>query len=174
VAHCAAVQRSPPPICSHLLAAAGGQLFLFDRRACRFFRRDGHTWCKKKDGKTIKETHEKLKGEAGRQAGSARNEAYGVPAAPAPRCLGCCPTDRLLACMLVINYEMLADFAYLQHATTCAPPDSWRCPERPLSLPACLPQSAQWRLSTATTLMPTERTACSAAATGSWTPRRST
>ncbi|KAI3428162.1 hypothetical protein D9Q98_006544 [Chlorella vulgaris] len=39
----------------------GGQLFLFDRRACRFFRRDGHTWCKKKDGKTIKETHEKLK-----------------------------------------------------------------------------------------------------------------
>lgn len=41
---------------------AGGQLFLFDRRVCRFFRRDGHNWRKKPDGKTIRETHEKLKG----------------------------------------------------------------------------------------------------------------
>ncbi|KAL4447236.1 hypothetical protein ABPG77_007269 [Micractinium sp. CCAP 211/92] len=39
----------------------GGQLFLFDRRVCRFFRRDGHNWRKKPDGKTIRETHEKLK-----------------------------------------------------------------------------------------------------------------
>ena len=27
----------------------------------RFFRKDGHDWQKKKDGKTVRETHEKLK-----------------------------------------------------------------------------------------------------------------
>jgi hypothetical protein len=27
----------------------------------RFFRKDGHNWQKKRDGKTVKETHEKLK-----------------------------------------------------------------------------------------------------------------
>jgi hypothetical protein len=27
----------------------------------RYFRKDGHIWRKKKDGKTVKEAHEKLK-----------------------------------------------------------------------------------------------------------------
>ena len=27
----------------------------------RFFRKDGHNWRKKSDGKTVRETHEKLK-----------------------------------------------------------------------------------------------------------------
>ena len=36
-------------------------MFLFDRRAVRFFRKDGHNWRKKADGKTVRETHEKLK-----------------------------------------------------------------------------------------------------------------
>lgn len=39
----------------------GGSLFLFDRKVLRYFRKDGHNWRKKKDGKTIKEAHEKLK-----------------------------------------------------------------------------------------------------------------
>ncbi|KAL6008763.1 hypothetical protein ACLOJK_021989 [Asimina triloba] len=39
----------------------GGSLFLFDRKALRYFRRDGHRWRKKKDGKTVREAHEKLK-----------------------------------------------------------------------------------------------------------------
>ncbi|XP_078429660.1 calmodulin-binding transcription activator 3-like isoform X2 [Wolffia australiana] len=38
-----------------------GSLFLFDRKALRYFRRDGHNWRKKKDGKTVKEAHERLK-----------------------------------------------------------------------------------------------------------------
>ncbi|KAH0452534.1 hypothetical protein IEQ34_019833 [Dendrobium chrysotoxum] len=38
-----------------------GSLFLFDRKVLRYFRRDGHNWRKKKDGKTVKEAHEKLK-----------------------------------------------------------------------------------------------------------------
>lgn len=40
---------------------AGGHLYLFDRRSVRFFRKDGHNWRKKADGKTVRETHEKLK-----------------------------------------------------------------------------------------------------------------
>ncbi|WOK96064.1 calmodulin-binding transcription activator 1 isoform X1 [Canna indica] len=39
----------------------GGSLFLFDRKALRYFRKDGHNWRKKKDGKTVREAHEKLK-----------------------------------------------------------------------------------------------------------------
>jgi len=38
-----------------------GTLFLIDRRAVRFYRKDGHNWQKKKDGRTVRETHEKLK-----------------------------------------------------------------------------------------------------------------
>ncbi len=45
---------------------AGGCLYLFDRRAVRFFRKDGHNWRKKADGKTVRETHEKLKARSGR------------------------------------------------------------------------------------------------------------
>ncbi|CAL1389972.1 unnamed protein product [Linum trigynum] len=40
---------------------ASGSLFLFDRKVLRYFRKDGHNWRKKKDGKTVKEAHEKLK-----------------------------------------------------------------------------------------------------------------
>ncbi|CAA6661705.1 unnamed protein product [Spirodela intermedia] len=40
---------------------SGGSLFLFDRKALRYFRKDGHRWRKKKDGKTVREAHEKLK-----------------------------------------------------------------------------------------------------------------
>jgi calmodulin-binding transcription activator len=43
------------------LRCAGGSLFLIDRGAVRFFRRDGYSWRKKADGKTVRETHEKLK-----------------------------------------------------------------------------------------------------------------
>ncbi|KAL0048855.1 hypothetical protein WJX82_001004 [Trebouxia sp. C0006] len=39
----------------------GGSLLLFDRKAVRFFRKDNHNWRKKADGKTVRETHEKLK-----------------------------------------------------------------------------------------------------------------
>lgn len=39
----------------------GGSLFLFDRKVLRYFRKDGHNWRKKRDGKTVKEAHEKLK-----------------------------------------------------------------------------------------------------------------
>jgi hypothetical protein len=42
---------------------AGGTLYLFDKNECRFFRKDGVNWKKKPDGKTVRETHEKLKGE---------------------------------------------------------------------------------------------------------------
>ncbi|CAA7401672.1 unnamed protein product [Spirodela intermedia] len=38
-----------------------GSLFLFDRKVLRYFRKDGHNWRKKKDNKTVKEAHEKLK-----------------------------------------------------------------------------------------------------------------
>ncbi|WVZ66739.1 hypothetical protein U9M48_015923 [Paspalum notatum var. saurae] len=38
-----------------------GSLYLFDRKTLRYFRKDGHNWRKKKDGKTVKEAHEKLK-----------------------------------------------------------------------------------------------------------------
>ncbi|KAG7616189.1 Calmodulin-binding transcription activator 5 [Arabidopsis thaliana] len=38
-----------------------GTIVLFDRKMLRNFRKDGHNWKKKKDGKTIKEAHEHLK-----------------------------------------------------------------------------------------------------------------
>ncbi|KAG0552420.1 hypothetical protein BDA96_01G505800 [Sorghum bicolor] len=38
-----------------------GSLFLFDRKVLRYFRKDGHNWRKKGDGKTVKEAHERLK-----------------------------------------------------------------------------------------------------------------
>ncbi|KAJ1382076.1 IPT domain, partial [Sesbania bispinosa] len=39
----------------------GGSLFLFNRRVLRFFRKDGHNWRKKRDGRTVGEAHERLK-----------------------------------------------------------------------------------------------------------------
>ena len=38
-----------------------GQLVLYDRAVVKHFRRDAHEWKKKKDGKTVREDHEKLK-----------------------------------------------------------------------------------------------------------------
>ncbi|KAL5700921.1 hypothetical protein ACHQM5_026317 [Ranunculus cassubicifolius] len=38
-----------------------GMIVLFDRKMLRNFRKDGHNWKKKKDGKTVKEAHEHLK-----------------------------------------------------------------------------------------------------------------
>ncbi|XP_051127941.1 calmodulin-binding transcription activator 5-like [Andrographis paniculata] len=38
-----------------------GTIVLFDRKVLRNFRKDGHNWKKKKDGKTVKEAHEHLK-----------------------------------------------------------------------------------------------------------------
>ncbi|CAI0381268.1 unnamed protein product [Linum tenue] len=40
---------------------SGGSLFLFNRRVTRFFRKDGHSWRKKRDGRTVGEAHERLK-----------------------------------------------------------------------------------------------------------------
>lgn len=34
---------------------------MFDRKKLRNFRKDGHKWRKKNDGKTVKEAHEHLK-----------------------------------------------------------------------------------------------------------------
>lgn len=49
------ITQNPP------VKPAAGSLFLFDRKVLRYFRRDGHRWRKKKDGKTVREAHEKLK-----------------------------------------------------------------------------------------------------------------
>ncbi|KAF5190300.1 Calmodulin-binding transcription activator [Thalictrum thalictroides] len=38
-----------------------GSLFIFNRKVLRYFRKDGHNWRKKKDGKTVREAHERLK-----------------------------------------------------------------------------------------------------------------
>ncbi|KAK9060166.1 hypothetical protein SSX86_020870 [Deinandra increscens subsp. villosa] len=38
-----------------------GSLFLFNKRVLRFFRKDGHNWRRKKDGRAVGEAHERLK-----------------------------------------------------------------------------------------------------------------
>lgn len=43
------------------ISQTGGSLFLFNRRILRFFRKDGHAWRRKKDGRTVGEAHERLK-----------------------------------------------------------------------------------------------------------------
>nr|KYP49260.1 Calmodulin-binding transcription activator 3 [Cajanus cajan] len=50
-------QIAPEP--AHM--PSSGSLFLFDRKVLRYFRKDGHNWRKKKDGKTVREAHERLK-----------------------------------------------------------------------------------------------------------------
>jgi hypothetical protein len=45
----------------NLFLFSGGSVFMFDRKVLRYFRKDGHNWRKKKDGKTVKEAHERLK-----------------------------------------------------------------------------------------------------------------
>jgi hypothetical protein len=44
-----------------LLNVTGGTVVLFDRKMLRNFRKDGHKWKKKKDGKNVNESHERLK-----------------------------------------------------------------------------------------------------------------
>jgi hypothetical protein len=39
----------------------GGAILLFDCKRQRYFRQDGHNWKKKKDGKTVNESNERLK-----------------------------------------------------------------------------------------------------------------
>ncbi|CAI9093174.1 OLC1v1028608C1 [Oldenlandia corymbosa var. corymbosa] len=38
-----------------------GSVFLFNKRVLRFFRKDGHSWRRKRDGRTVGEAHERLK-----------------------------------------------------------------------------------------------------------------
>eukprot|EP00887_Chlorella_sp_A99_P002986 scaffold24.g2986.t1 len=38
-----------------------GTLYVFNKKTCRYFRKDGHPWELKQDNKTVNETHEKLK-----------------------------------------------------------------------------------------------------------------
>jgi hypothetical protein len=40
---------------------ASGSLLFFSKQTCRNFRTDGHQWRTKKNGKSLQETHEKLK-----------------------------------------------------------------------------------------------------------------
>ncbi|TXG67142.1 hypothetical protein EZV62_008417 [Acer yangbiense] len=40
---------------------SGGSVFLFNKRVLRFFHKDGHNWCKKKDSRAVGEAHERLK-----------------------------------------------------------------------------------------------------------------
>lgn len=42
-------------------SSTGGSVFLFNKRVLRFFRKDGHNWRKKKDGRAVGEAHERLK-----------------------------------------------------------------------------------------------------------------
>ncbi|KAJ0081849.1 hypothetical protein Patl1_12388 [Pistacia atlantica] len=49
------ISHQPPNLPS------SGSIFLFDRKVVRYFRNDGHKWRKKKDGKKVKESHEKLR-----------------------------------------------------------------------------------------------------------------
>jgi hypothetical protein len=43
-----------------------GTVVLYDRKVVRNFRKDGHNWKKKKDGRTVQEAHEKLKVKGGK------------------------------------------------------------------------------------------------------------
>lgn len=60
------INKNEQPSCASMLLMfvlwiIGGSLLLFDRKMLRNFRKDGHNWKKKKDGKTVQEAHEKLK-----------------------------------------------------------------------------------------------------------------
>lgn len=43
------------------VSSSGGSLFLYNKRVLKFYRKDGHHWKRKKDGKAIAEAHERLK-----------------------------------------------------------------------------------------------------------------
>lgn len=55
------MQDGHSQVLSYFCLTLGGSLFLFDRKVLRYFRKDGHNWRKKKDGKTVREAHERLK-----------------------------------------------------------------------------------------------------------------
>ena len=57
---CSKLPVSSSPL-TGALCPAGGLIFLYDRKQVRSFRKDGHSWRKKQDNRTIRETHEKLK-----------------------------------------------------------------------------------------------------------------
>ena len=56
-----AVLSSLIPIFFDLGSLTGGSLFIFNKRVLRYFRKDGYSWRKKKDGRTVGEAHERLK-----------------------------------------------------------------------------------------------------------------
>ena len=41
------------------MVMVSGSIFLFNKKSVRGFRKDGHEWKKKKDGKNVMEHHEK-------------------------------------------------------------------------------------------------------------------
>lgn len=49
------VSGSPPSL------PPTGAIFLFDRRSCKHFRRDGHNWLTRKSGGRVREDHVKLR-----------------------------------------------------------------------------------------------------------------
>eukprot|EP00128_Syssomonas_multiformis_P008269 Colp12_sorted_trinity150504_noHs@4251 len=56
-----AAQRNPNWIrAEQVLRPASGCIFIFDRKTVKF-RQDGHSWKKRKDGKTVREDHMRLK-----------------------------------------------------------------------------------------------------------------
>jgi CG-1 domain len=46
---------------SKCIYIAGGSLYIFNKRINRYFRNDGYSWQRKKNGKTLAEGHERLK-----------------------------------------------------------------------------------------------------------------
>jgi len=72
--------RTPPCAQLRAPARAGGAIFLFNRKTVRFFRKDGHNWRKKSDGKTVRETHEKLKARRRRRCTLSCPAVSAVPA----------------------------------------------------------------------------------------------
>ncbi|KAM3338213.1 hypothetical protein P3S68_031430 [Capsicum galapagoense] len=44
------------------LKPPGGSLFLYDRKLVQHFRKNGHNWRKKKDGKTVDDANQKVEG----------------------------------------------------------------------------------------------------------------
>lgn len=59
--HICQLQDGYHQVFSYFCLTLGGSLFLYDRKVLRYFRKDGHNWRKKKDGKTVREAHERLK-----------------------------------------------------------------------------------------------------------------
>ncbi len=50
-----------PGVAAATCGRAGGTLLLYDKKVTPHFRADGHSWAKKRNGVSIKESHEKLR-----------------------------------------------------------------------------------------------------------------